>query len=331
LKHNKISLFILFILALGVTIWAFIFTTRTNDINISKYIGITKDNKISKEKKVAEDEYEDYVIDQKDIQNILLIGVDEGGYENARSDVMIIVTIDSDSNVIKLTSVMRDTLVHIPTSNTYQKLNHSYMEGGPTETMAAINNNFDLNIENYVVFDFNAVKKSIDLVGGYPVNISTGEAKDMKISKGPRTLTGQEALSYMRVRYNSGGNAGRNQRQRDLILYILNYAKNMNYKELIELAINIMPDIKTSYSLKDISELINIYIAIIDGLQTEQYNFPYEYQGTRLNDGLWYAVPRTMRTNVIELQKNTFGFIDYIPSNTVDNISEQVSVRSNVK
>src|SRR5699024_7011379 len=117
--------------------------------------------------------------EDSDIINVLVIGVDEGGFDNSRSDVMILASIDVDNKDIKLTSVMRDTLAYIPTSNTYQKLNHSYMEGGPEETRLAFNENFDLDIEDYVVFDFNAVSRVVDAVGGYPATINAGESEDM--------------------------------------------------------------------------------------------------------------------------------------------------------
>ena len=112
--------------------------------------------------------------ENSNIFNILVVGVDEGGFDNSRSDVMIVASIDPDKKDIKLTSVMRDTLSYIPTSKTYQKLNHSYMEGGPKETVRAFTANFDLDIKDYVVFDFNAVSKVVDAVGGYPATINAG-------------------------------------------------------------------------------------------------------------------------------------------------------------
>lgn len=296
-------------------------------------IVIEKRPVIEKEKtptKVAPIKEEVIEVIEEDLTNILLIGVDEGGYDSARSDVMIIATIDSENKLLKLTSVMRDTLAYIPTSQTYQKLNHSYMEGGPLETMKAINTNLDLDIKDYIVFDFNTVKKAVDLVGGYPVNVTSGEAKDMGISKGQQTLNGKEAIQYMRVRYNSGGDPGRNQRQRDLIFYIMEYAKGMDKLELAKFASKIVPIIRTSYSLKDIDELIDLYLSIKDGITTEQHSFPSDYYGGILKDGLWYAVPKTMKTNVIELQNTVFNSPNYSPNDTVETISKKIEYRSGI-
>lgn len=276
------------------------------------------------------EELEVYTKKQKNIQNILLIGVDEGGYDSARSDVMMIVTIDGEGKVMKLTSVMRDTLSFIPTSNTYQKLNHSYMEGGPVETMRAINRNFDLNIKDFVIFDFDAVAKAVDLIGGYPVYVDSGEAHDMGTYEGEQVLDGAGAIKYMRIRYNSGGDQGRNQRQRDLIVYIMHYSKSMGRRDLVGFAQQMMPDIRTSYSFADVEKLIDIYDGMKDGLTTEQYSFPFDYTGVTLNDGLWYAVPRNMRSNVMTLQEHIFGSGSYVPSVIVDDISYTIENMSGV-
>ena len=268
--------------------------------------------------------------DNKGVQNILVIGVDEGGYDSSRSDAMIIVTIDNDNKAIKLTSVMRDTLAYIPTSNTYQKLNHSYMEGGPKETMKAFNVNFDLDIENYVVFDYEAVKKVINFVGGYPVEVDSGEAKDMGIKPGHHVLKGDSAVDYMRVRYNSGGDTGRNQRQRDLIIYAMGEVKDMDKSDILKFASQLMPHIRTSYSFLDIKELTEIYSVMKNELSIEQYSFPFDYKGKILKDDLWYAVPRTMKTNVMDLQSYIYNSYNYSPSKNVSEISEVIENKSNV-
>lgn len=278
---------------------------------------------------------EDY--DFKDVRNILLIGVDEGGYDDSRSDVMIVATIDGENKVLKLTSIMRDTLAYIPTSNTYQKMNHSYMEGGPKETLQAINDNLDLDIKDYIVFDYNTVIEAVDFIGGYPANVTPNEAKDLqaetteKITPGQQILSGKNAINYMRIRYNSGGDEGRNQRQRDLISYILKHSKELKKTELIKFAIKMTPLVRTSYSMSDIKELLNIYEVMKDNIVVEQHSFPFEYKGTILKDGLWYAVPNTMESNVIKFQNDVLKSENYVPSERLEKINEDIKNKSNVK
>ncbi len=293
-------------------------------------LGIVKKEDIN----MTEDELEVYTSKQRGVQNILLIGVDDDGYDSGRSDVMIITSLDSNSKSMKLTSVMRDTLSYMPSSQTYQKLNHSYMYGGPVETMKAINTNFDLNIRDFVVFDFNAVARAVDLIGGYPTYVTSEEAYDMskygEYYEGEQVLDGQGALLYMRVRYSSGGDQGRNQRQRDLILYLMEYAKGMGRREMVKFVKEMMPLIRTSYSFSDIEKLMDIYDGMKDGLTTKQFSFPFDYWGGILPDGLWYAVPSNMRQNVVTLQENIFGMQNYVPSVIVDDISSYIENYSGV-
>lgn len=291
----------------------------TNENNTTKVV-----KKETKEKEIIEEDT------KPELLNILIMGVDGGGFDNARSDVMMIASVDFENKSLKLTSVMRDTLSYIPTSNTYQKLNHSYFEGGPEETMLAINTNFDLNIEDYVVFNYESVKKVVDFVGGYPTDINEGEAKDMKLSPGHYVLKGKKVVDYMRIRYNSGGDTARNQRQRDLIIYVMDEMKNMDKKDILKFATKLMPTIKTSYSLLDIEELMDLYEIVKDDLIIEQYSFPFDYEGKKLTDKLWYAIPKTMETNVIELHKNIFNSTDYVPSNVVNEINKTIEEKSNV-
>lgn len=327
-------LFTLVLLLLTGTAIGMEFLPKLNTIEVPKddaELGIIDEEKVN----LSEEEAKVYKGLQEGVENILIIGVDEDGYDGGRSDVMIIASLDSNNKKLKLTSVMRDTYSYLPTSDTYQKLNHSYMEkDGPVETMRAINRNFDLNIRDFVVFDFDAVAKAVDYIGGYPVYMDAGEVTDMnnygEFYEGENLLTGEQATLYMRIRYNSGDDQGRNQRQRDLIVYLLQRAKEMGNRELVSFAKEMMPTVRTSYKFSDVEKLLTLFEGMKDGVEMEQYSFPSEFAGTTLSDGLWYAVPRTMRSNVIQLHKDIYGFDDYTPSDNVDEISETIQNNSGV-
>lgn len=258
----------------------------------------------------------------KNIENILLIGIDGNNYRDARSDVIIIATINKNNGSVKLTSVMRDTLVHISKVDDYQKINHAYMYGGPLETMKTVNRNLDLNIKNFVTFNYDSLIKAIDFFGGFPVNLNSGEAKDMKLSEGEHILNGRNALTYARVRKNSGGDTGRNSRQREIIMYILEQSKQMSKTQLIKFANILIPEVETSYSYSNIDELLDLYISIKDNISIEQNSFPFEYKGGKLKDNLWYAVPTDLETNVIKLHQDILEKSKYKTSNTVFMISD---------
>ena len=324
---NKKWIFLLF----PVLLLAILFMQSRGSENAQEVkkdpVETTKSEKVYKLEKMneASDEYKD-----SDITNILIIGVDEGGFEDARSDVMIIASVNPKKDSVKLTSVMRDTLAYIPSSNTYQKLNHSYMEGGPEETMLAFNENFDLDIEDYVVFDFKSVEKVVDLVGGYPATVNGGESVDTGLSVGDHVLSGEQAVDYIRARKNSGGDTGRNQRQRDLMEYVMKEAMKLGKKDMLSLVGQVLPSVKTSYSLKDVNELWDIYGVIGENLSIQQNSFPSEYVGTTLDDKLWYAVPNSMSSNVKQLHQEIYETEELGLKSRVENISNEIKNKSGV-
>lgn len=290
------------------------------------------DNVIKPEITIVEEpeEIEPEIVVKEELLNILLIGVDGEGYDkDKRSDVMIIATLDVNAKALRLTSVARDTLAFLPESGTYEKMNHSYAKGGPKNTMAAINANLDLNIENYVVFDYNALIKAVDIVGGLPVNVTAQEVKDMnihgdRISAGEQVFSGKDAITYMRIRKNSGGDGGRNQRQRDLIIHIMKEAKEMDKMQLLDFATSMLPSIKTSYNLFDVKELLDIYIKVRSGLVMEQYSYPFDYKGGKLSDKLWYMIPTNAKSNAIKFHEDVLIEDKYIPSGKLSIISTDI-------
>ena len=108
--------------------------------------------------------------------NILLLGVDflEDGQQ--RSDAMMIASVGYNS--VRLTSVLRDTLVDIPGYGEH-KLNSAYAYGGPEMTMRVINETFMLNITNYIVVDFSTMVDLVDAIGGVDVEIEDRELEHL--------------------------------------------------------------------------------------------------------------------------------------------------------
>ena len=153
--------------------------------------------------------------------HVLLIGVDRRGSSgNSRADTVMIATIDKKNGRLKLTSLMRDMLVNIP-DNGYGKMNRSAAVGGVELLLATINEAFHMNLQDYVLVDFNMFEDVIDALGGVTVRMSAEEIsaandciaglnKERGIADlwdgfifaeaGNVKLTGKQALGYARVR-----------------------------------------------------------------------------------------------------------------------------------
>ncbi len=321
LKTLRIIFTIILVLGLGVAAFSELLP-KINKVHISENeedIGIVKIENLN----LNENQAEVYRLARENSINILIVGVDAGGYEGGRSDVMMIMNIDIKNSKIRLISISRDTLSYIPINGTYEKLNHSFAYGGAKETLKAVNMNNDLNVKDFVVFDYDAISKVIDHLGGYPTEVTPEEAMDMQyvVDSGYQVLTGEQATMYARIRYNSGGDEGRNKRQRDIIKYIFQAAKDMSKKELYDFASEILPLIVTTYGYDDINEFINIYESIKDGVSFEDYQYPFYKAEAILSDDLFYFVPNTLDKNVIELHELLFDFEDYVVSDQLNEIN----------
>jgi len=156
---------------------------------------------------------------EDEIINILLFGLDsrvEG--QRSRSDTIMIATLDSKENKIKLTSIMRDTYVSIP-GREDDRINAAYAFGGPELAIRTINENYNMNISKYVTVDFFSLEKVINALGGVEIDIKDYEIKalnngiielnrlhkddlDSPLIEGPgrHLLDGRQAVAYARIR-----------------------------------------------------------------------------------------------------------------------------------
>ena len=115
--------------------------------------------------------------DTGDYTNIALFGLDsrEGELEKgARSDSIIIASINNKTKEVKLLSVYRDTLLK-QDDDTYDKANSAYFYGGPEAAIALLNRNLDLDIKKYISVNFNALSDIIDALGGLEIDVTEEE------------------------------------------------------------------------------------------------------------------------------------------------------------
>ena len=195
------------------------------------------------------------------VKNILLIGVDDKkGGSVSRSDTMILVSIDRRHGQIKMTSFMRDTYVTIP-GHGEDKMNAACVFGGPQLVMETIEYNFGIDVDNYVLVDFNAFKDVIDSLGGVTVQVKQREAEyinrtsKQNIEYGDNvTLNGEEALVYVRIRY-LDSDFYRTQRQRKVISAILSQVKKSNPIDLIDTGKKVLSYVETDMNPVELSLL----------------------------------------------------------------------------
>ena len=273
-----------------------------------------------------------------DYRNIALFGVDsrEGQLESGtNSDTIIICSINERTKDVKLVSVYRDTYLD-NTDGHYRKATECYSVGGAQQSVNMLNTNLDLNIEDFVTVDFNAIVEMVDLVGGIDMDITeeeltwlngyceensrvTGVSYEPLSSAGYQHLDGIQALAYCRIRYTEGWDYKRTDRQREVLGKILEKAKSQPLK-VVSIANEMIPNIATSLST---TELIGLATSVMSYNIADSTGFPFNQQAADIAAGDC-VIPVNLAANVSQLHSYLFGEDNYTPSDTVQQISSQI-------
>lgn len=244
------------------------------------------------------------------IKNIALFGVDAPDGENGRSDSIMIATIDPIHKKLKLTSIMRDSYVNIP-GRGLDKINHAYAFGGPQLAIKTINENFGLNITDFMTVNFSSLPIIIDALGGVEISITDEEVSHIPgiSSAGTFTLTGEQALAYSRIRYAEGGDYKRTERQRTVLEGLFTKALSMPASSYVSTLDTVLPYIQTNMSSSNILSLGTKALTSFNG-QLEQQRFPLDgYCEGAMIDGVYYLT--------FDAETTKQQFMDYIFEDTL--------------
>ena len=276
-------------------------------------------------------------------RNIALFGIDSRSVDDYgtgnRSDCIIIASINEKTKEVKLMSVYRDTYVQIE-GHGLDKITHAYSYGEAPLAISTLNTNLDLNIKEFVTVNFDAVAEAINELGGVTITVTqdelqyinayvrgtsnnTGIQSEEVTKSGTQTLNGIQAVAYARIRYTSGGDYKRAERMRTVVEAMFNKLKTKSLGEINAFADSILPKIYTNITANDIiamvPDLLNYKI-------TESIGWPYETKGITLDR--WYGVPVTLESNVTKIHQELFGETDYVPTQTVQDISDKIINRT---
>lgn len=235
------------------------------------------------------------------VENILLIGADRHGQgENGRSDSMIMVTLNHKTGKIHLTSFMRAMYVCIPRSdgNVWSMLNASYSWGGPNLLIDTIELNFRVKIDKYVVVDFAAFEKAIDLLGGVEIELTEEEAQYTQwislilTEPGKQLLNGKQARAFCQIRA-IDNDFLRTARQRKVIDVLLQKAKSMDLSTMLAIADEVLPMVNTNLSNSEILVYITRALPLLKNPVTQRM-LPIENESGQSYFGIIYVGGREM-------------------------------------
>ena len=273
--------------------------------------------------------------------NIALYGVDsrEGQLTiDAHSDALMVASINDKTKDVKLVSVYRDTYLD-NTNGEYRKATECYFYGGPTRSISMLNKNLDLDIQDYVTVDFNVVADVVDAIGGVEIDVQQDEIKWLNgyqtegsqvtgkeivevTQDGPQTLNGLQTLSYCRIRYTTGDDYKRTERQRTVLNKILEKVKTMPVTTLVGIVNDMFDHISTSLTLPEIIDLAKD-VAAYNLVDTT--GFPFNSTPMTLPTGGDCVVPVNLANNVLQLHQWMYGSDSYdAVSSTVQEISDHI-------
>ncbi len=276
--------------------------------------------------------------------NIALFGVDNrtmGNYDSGNSDSIMIASINNDTKEVRIVSVYRDTFMEVDGEGKYRKCNYAYNSGGAKEAIEMLNRNLDLDIEEYVSVDFQALTDAIDALGGVELTIEdeeelywvnlyldevnriTGGNSPHIESVGTSLFDGAQATAYCRNRKGStNSDLKRASRQRIVIEKVIEKVKEASLSDLNNLIDAVFPEIATSLS---VSQIVSMAASLQSYELAETAAYPFNMYLDQL--GKPYGdvdTPCTVVSNVTTLQEFFFENEEYTPSDTLQDISDYI-------
>jgi LCP family protein required for cell wall assembly len=337
-KNRKIIIIIFEILLLAIVLMAAYFVWMLQKVDY--------ESMDESEAGINEDLDQNTLESLEGYTNIALFGLDNrssNNYDTGNSDVVMIASINNKTKDVKLVSVYRDTYLAVGNGR-YAKCNSAYASGGARQAVQMLNSNLDLDIKEYVCVDWAAMVEVIDDLGGLDLEITQAEMsqinkykKDVDKVTGKSTpdmteyglvhLDGTLATTYARIRKLSGDDFKRASRQRIVLQAILEKAKKADLATLNSICNSVVDDISTSLSL---TQILSLAKSIASYNIQSTTGFPFNLTTKTLTGQGDCVIPVDLAANVKELHEYMFEDYSFVPSQTVQTISDTVMTKTGV-
>lgn len=252
----------------------------------------------------------------KNVINVLLVGADKGT-NSGNTDVMMLISLNKKTKQLKLVSFFRDSYLYIdsPNGSYCSKLNAAFSMGGPECLVETIENNYKIEIDNYVMVNFESFKEIVDAMGGVTVDVQKYEADynytkfKIKLPYGDDvTLNGEQALCFCRIRgCDADGDVSRTRRQRSVIESIIDKVKNASIGDLNKYIDILLPYVDTGYSK---TQILSLGVQAVTGkwfnYERTQLQMPDEECRTSGSANAWIWVV-DYQLAAYKLQKELYG------------------------
>lgn len=335
-KRRNIVILVVEVIVLALMLAVLWFVTRATDEDT----GIQRVEITSEDVEINEGVAENEVLEK--YRTIALFGLDSTVGEltkGTRSDTIMIASINEETKEVRLMSVYRDTYLNLG-NDTYNKCNAAYAKGGAKQAINMLNMNLDLDITDFVAVGFKGVADVVDAVGGIMIDVDEAELQHINnyqigISENLKTtytpvketgyqkLDGIQATAYCRIRYTKGDDFKRTERQREVLMAIMDKVKNLDVASLTKIANNVFGNFYTSV---DLSEILSLASDVTSYTIIDEGGFPSAtYRTTGNISGAGDSVICTdLEAAVKELHMTFFGDEEYEVSENLKKISNTI-------
>lgn len=234
---------------------------------------------------------------EDDILNVLLIGQDRRpGEGRARSDAMILCSVNKTDGTIYLISFLRDLYVAIPEGYSDNRLNAAYALGGFRLLDAALEQNFGIRVDANIEVDFSGFESAVDLLGGVDVSLTEAEADYLGLWPGMNHMDGAQALAYSRIRY-LDSDFGRTNRQRNVLTAMIAQLRNVDLASAKALVDELFPLVTTDMTNMQILDYMTWLLPMLSSAEVRALHIPAD-------ETYYYATIRGMSVLVPDLEAN---------------------------
>lgn len=223
------------------------------------------------------------------------------------SDTIMLFSMDTATGRAAMVSVPRDLTVRITDERT-GKINEVYAHYGVSGTKKIFSRILGIGIDNVVVLDFAAFQSIVDALGGITITLdhpfeesqqwagTSSESYAFRLPAGENTLTGEQALYYVRSRYSSS-DFDRARRQQQVIMAIKARVEALNLTSdplrALQLVTAVRKNMETDLNIFDLGTIRELIA------QSGQLERIRRYQLTTENllyetkvDGIYELLPR---------------------------------------
>lgn len=190
--------------------------------------------------------------------NLLCMGLDRNWTrdnmpytKNARTDTMMLASLDLATKSVAVLSIPRDTWVRLPGMRGHTKINSAHERGGIPYTIKTVEEFLGTHVDYYVVIKQEAIQGAIDKLGGLQVKVDKQMDYDdnwghlhVHLKPGEQNLSGEQVVGYMRFRKDAEGDFGRIRRQ----------------QQVVQLLSQRMKEPSVIFSLGELFDVLNEYV-----------------------------------------------------------------------